>query len=117
MALTPSFCCPIDLSGAIGKARDSLVGFRVPRFSERNHRRAEDLQDESIASIQRTASLIRGRAPLAVGFGLSLPSHVRQVIDNGASAAIVGSRFVQIVEQNLDDGHTMLTGLRECAQR
>jgi tryptophan synthase alpha chain len=73
------------------------------------------LQDESIASIQRTASLIRGRAPLAVGFGLSLPSHVRQVIDNGASAAIVGSRFAQIVEQNLDDGHTMLRGLRECA--
>jgi tryptophan synthase alpha chain len=73
------------------------------------------LQDESIASIQRTASLIRGRSPLAVGFGLSLPSHVRQVIDNGASAAIVGSRFAQIVEQNLDNGHTMLRGLRECA--
>jgi tryptophan synthase alpha subunit len=37
------------------------------------------------------------------------------VIDSGASAAIVGSRFAQIVEQNLDDGHTMLRGLRECA--
>ncbi len=73
------------------------------------------LQDESIASIQRTASLIRGRAPLAVGFGLSLPSHVRQVIDNGASAAIVGSKFAQIVEQNLDDRRRMLKGLRECA--
>ena len=74
------------------------------------------LQDESIASIRRTAALIRGRAPLAVGFGLSLPSHVRQVIDNGASAAIVGSRFAQIVEQNLDDGQAMLNGIRECAQ-
>jgi tryptophan synthase alpha chain len=73
------------------------------------------LQDESITMIRRTASIIRGRVPLAVGFGLSLPSHVRQVIDNGASAAIVGSRFVQIVEQNLEDGHTMLKGLRECA--
>ncbi|MGB7902838.1 MAG: tryptophan synthase subunit alpha [Halobacteriota archaeon] len=74
------------------------------------------LQDDSISSIQRTASIIRGRAPLAVGFGLSLPSHVRQVIDNGASAAVVGSRFAQIVEQHLDDGHGMLKGLRECAQ-
>jgi len=74
------------------------------------------LQDESIVSIRRTASLIRGRAPLAVGFGLSLPSHVRQVIDNGASAAIVGSRFAQIIEQNLDDGHAMLKGIRERAQ-
>lgn len=73
------------------------------------------LQDESITSIQRTASLIRGRAPLAVGFGLSLPSHVRQVIDSGASAAIVGSRFAQIVEQNLDDEHAMLKEIRECA--
>ncbi|MFZ0925532.1 MAG: tryptophan synthase subunit alpha [Halobacteriota archaeon] len=74
------------------------------------------LQDESIVSIQRTASIIRGRVPMAVGFGLSLPSHVRQVIDNGASAAIVGSRFAQIVEQNLDDEHKMLKGLRDCAQ-
>jgi tryptophan synthase alpha chain len=74
------------------------------------------LPDESIVMIKRTASIIRGRAPLAVGFGLSLPSHVRQVIDSGASAAIVGSRFAQIVEQNLEDGHTMLKGLRECAQ-
>jgi len=74
------------------------------------------LQHESIASIQRTASIIRGRVPLAVGFGISLPSHVRQVIDNGASAAIVGSRFAQIVEQNLDNGYTMLKELRECAQ-
>jgi len=75
------------------------------------------LQDESTAMIKRTASIIRGRAPLAVGFGLSLPSHVRQVIDNGASAAIVGSRFTQIVEQNLEDGHAMLKGLRECAHK
>ena len=74
------------------------------------------LQDESIVSIRRTASLIRGRAPLAVGFGLSLASHVRQVINNGASAAIVGSRFAQIVEQNLDDGQAMLKEIRECAQ-
>jgi len=28
----------------------------------------------------------------------------------------VGSRFAQIVEQNLDDGQAMLNGIRECAQ-
>jgi len=76
----------------------------------------ETVQDESIAFIKRTASIIKGRAPLAVGFGLSLPSHVRQVIDNGANAAIVGSRFAQIVEQNLDDSDKMLKMLRQCAQ-
>ena len=76
----------------------------------------ETVQDESIAFIKRTASIIRGRAPLAVGFGISQPSHVRQVIDNGANAAVVGSRFAQIVEQNLDDSDKMLKMLRQCAQ-
>jgi tryptophan synthase alpha chain len=75
----------------------------------------ETVQDESIAFIKRTASIIRGRAPLAVGFGLSLPSHVRQVINNGANAAIVGSRFAEIVEQNLDDSDKMLKMLRHYA--
>jgi tryptophan synthase alpha chain len=74
------------------------------------------VQDESITFIKRTASIARGRVPLAVGFGLSLPSHVRQVIDNGANAAIIGSRFAQIVEQNLDNSDTMLKKLRQCAQ-
>ena len=77
----------------------------------------ETVQDESIAFIKRTASIIQGRAPLAVGFGLSLPSHVRQVIDNGANAAVVGSTFAEIVEQNLDDSDKMLKMLRECAQK
>lgn len=76
----------------------------------------EKVQDESIAFIRRTAAIVRGRAPLAVGFGLSLPSHVRQVTDNGANAAVVGSRFAQIVEQNLNDSDTMLKMLRQRAQ-
>ena len=75
---------------------------------------AREVQEESISFIKRTASIARGRVPLAVGFGLSLPSHVRQVIDNGANAAIIGSAFSQIVEQNLDDGSKMLKML--CAR-
>jgi tryptophan synthase alpha chain len=76
----------------------------------------ETVQDESIEFIKRTDSITRGRVPLAVGFGLSLPSHVRQVIDSGADAAIVGSRFAQIVEQNLDHSDMMLKKLHLCAQ-
>ncbi len=76
----------------------------------------ETVKDESVAFVKRTASIIRERAPLAVGFGLSLPSHVQVVIDNGANAAVVGSRFAQIVEQNLDNSGKMLTELRRCAQ-
>jgi tryptophan synthase alpha chain len=76
----------------------------------------ETLKHESVTLIQRTASRVRGRVPLAVGFGLALPSHVKQVIENGADAAIVGSKFAQIVEQNLNHSDQMLKELRHCAQ-
>lgn len=52
----------------------------------------------------------------AAGFGISLPSHVRQVIDNGANAAIIGSAFSKIVEQNLRDSDKMLKMLPQRAQ-
>ena len=37
--------------------------------------------------------------PLAVGFGISKPEHVRAVIEAGASGAVVGSAFVKIIEE------------------
>jgi tryptophan synthase alpha chain len=77
----------------------------------------ETVQSESVAFIQRISSINRGRAPLAVGFGLSQPFHVHQVIKSGADAAIVGSRFTQIVEQSLSDKAQMLGDLRQCAQK
>ncbi|QQG48535.1 MAG: tryptophan synthase subunit alpha [archaeon] len=49
----------------------------------------------------RTSDLVRlakktteGRVPLAVGFGISKPGHVKAVIGAGADAAIVGSAIV-----------------------
>lgn len=44
-----------------------------------------------IARITRKTKL-----PLAVGFGISRPEHVRQVIEFGADAAIVGSGIVKL---------------------
>jgi tryptophan synthase alpha chain len=38
-----------------------------------------------------------GRIPLAVGFGISRPEHVRAVLSAGADAAIVGSGIVNRV--------------------
>ena len=40
--------------------------------------------------------------PLAVGFGISTPDHVREVVAAGADGAIVGSALVKIVEEYLD---------------
>lgn len=41
--------------------------------------------------------------PLAVGFGISEPAHVQNVLRAGADGAIVGSALVNLVSQNLDD--------------
>ena len=55
--------------------------------------------------------------PLAVGFGISKPEHVRAIIQEGADAAIVGSSFVEIIEKNQQDETNMLTKLTKyCSQ-
>ncbi len=41
--------------------------------------------------------------PLCVGFGISTPDHVKEIIKAGADGAIVGSAIVKIIENNLDN--------------
>lgn len=45
--------------------------------------------------------------PLAVGFGVSRPEHVRIVAAAGANGVIVGSALVRLIEEHLDDGAAM----------
>jgi tryptophan synthase alpha chain len=56
---------------------------------------------------------IRGRIPLAVGFGISEPEHVRTIIRSGADGAIVGSALVKIVEKYKDNLDEMVRALEE----
>lgn len=46
--------------------------------------------------------------PLAVGFGISKPEHVSSVICCGAEGAIVGSAFVRIIENNLNNSNRLI---------
>ena len=39
--------------------------------------------------------------PIAVGFGISTPAQVRQVVNWGADGVIVGSAIVNLIEQNI----------------
>ncbi|MFH1821930.1 MAG: tryptophan synthase subunit alpha [Methanobacteriota archaeon] len=48
------------------------------------------------------------RVPVAVGFGISKPGQVANVIRAGADGAIVGSAFVNIIEKNLKNEKRML---------
>jgi tryptophan synthase alpha chain len=51
--------------------------------------------------------------PLALGFGISTPSHARICASAGADGIIVGSAIVEIVERNLQDTDVMERELRE----
>jgi len=77
----------------------------------------ENLQDQSVEFIKKAASIAHGRIRLAVGFGISKPSHVRRVIQSGADGAIVGSSFVKIIEQNLKDEERILVKLENYAHK
>jgi tryptophan synthase alpha chain len=41
--------------------------------------------------------------PLCVGFGISKPEHVAEVIKAGSDGAIVGSALIRVIEENLND--------------
>ncbi|MBS7641681.1 MAG: tryptophan synthase subunit alpha [Candidatus Bathyarchaeia archaeon] len=73
----------------------------------------ERLRKESINFIRRASSISNGRIPIAVGFGISKPSHIRAIIDNGADGAIVGSKIIQIIEGNINNDIEMLSKLKK----
>lgn len=56
-------------------------------------------------------------APLAVGFGISTPEHVREVIAAGADGAIVGSAIVDVIAKNIENEGKMLRGIRNFVAR
>jgi tryptophan synthase alpha chain len=49
--------------------------------------------------------------PLALGFGISLPKHVKTCVQAGADGVIVGSAIVDIIEKHLHDQETMTAEL------
>jgi tryptophan synthase alpha chain len=69
--------------------------------------------DSTVQLIKRVQQTTAGRIPLAVGFGISKPEHVKTVIAAGADAAIVGSAFINIMERK---GKNMLSALEALAQ-
>lgn len=60
------------------------------------------LQNLTLQTITRILPYTKGKIPLAVGFGISEPEHVRTVIQSGAEGVIVGSAFVKIIEKTHD---------------
>jgi tryptophan synthase alpha chain len=61
------------------------------------------VEDSTIALVKRVLTATAGKIPLAVGFGISKPEHVKSVIAAGADSAIVGSAFINVIANNVDN--------------
>ena len=55
--------------------------------------------------------------PLAVGFGISKPEHIREVILAGADGVIVGSAFIKLIEKNLNNKKKMVSELENFTRK
>ena len=78
---------------------------------------AKDTIDKSTFNlIKRVLPLTSGKVPLAVGFGISKPEHVKNIIKAGANGAIVGSVFVNIIGTNQGNLAKMLVKLEETSR-
>jgi tryptophan synthase alpha chain len=53
-----------------------------------------------------------GAPPCLIGFGISTPDHVRNVLKSGAAGAICGSAVVQIVEKYAAEVKALLPALK-----
>jgi len=84
----------------------------------------EHLQEGAISLVTYAKKYTGGKIPLAVGFGISRPEHVRSVLDAGADGAIVGSGIVNQVgtyqadtEQMLADVERYVRSLKAATRR
>jgi tryptophan synthase alpha chain len=74
------------------------------------------VQDSTMQLIKRVKPFTADKIPLAVGFGISKPEHIQRVIEAGADAAIVGSAFIKIVDENQKNMEKMLKQLQAQSQ-
>jgi tryptophan synthase alpha chain len=73
--------------------------------------------DSTIGLLKRVLPFTSGVIPLAVGFGVSMPKHVRELIAAGADGVIVGSVFVNIIKENIGNPEKALFELEKEAQK
>ena len=70
----------------------------------------------SAQATKRIVERVSGRVPVAVGFGISKPEHVSNFTKLGVDGVIVGSAFIKIIEDNLDNSDLMLEKLNKFAK-
>ena len=76
-------------------ARTSGFMYVVSVYGITGQRRS--FEDYSLTAIRNVKQVVGSRMPVAVGFGISSPSHIKPMIRAGADAIIVGSAIVNII--------------------
>ena len=73
---------------------------------------------QSLRPVVDRAVKASGDTPVAVGFGISGPDHVREVIDMGADGAIVGSVIVDMIAKGAspDELRAFVRGLKQATR-
>jgi tryptophan synthase alpha chain len=75
------------------------------------------VEESTLNLVKRISPLTKGKIPLAVGFGISMPDQVSQIKRAGAEGVIVGSAFVNIINKNQGNTEKMLDDLEALAQK
>ena len=108
---TPS-TTPKRLNTIVASTKGFL--YVVPLFGVTGARDSFDAYSGRV--VKEISSRVRGRVPVAVGFGISKPEHVKSFAEQGADSVIVGSAIVRTIEKNLGDRKTMLKELESLAK-
>ena len=107
---------PSTSNERLAKIVDATSGFLylVSRFGVTGAK--TQVAASTIGLIKRVLPFTNGKVPLAIGFGVSKPEHVKSVIKAGADGVIVGSAFVDLINKNRDDKARMLREIEETAR-
>ena len=97
---------PLTGDDRIKKIASNVTGFiyAVSRLGVTGAKK--ELEGSTIKLIRRIKSITQ--KPLCVGFGISSPSQVGELIKEGANGAIVGSAISSLIEKNLKNKNKML---------
>ena len=73
------------------------------------------IEDSTIELVKRVLPFTSAKIPLAVGFGVSKPEHVKRIIAAGADGVIVGSVFVNLIQTRQENIDALLKELQATA--
>ena len=78
---------------------------------------ARETISEAVKTLIQRVAAIKPDIPVVVGFGISKPEHVREIVASGAQGVIVGSAIVERIAEHRDEPELMISALRKfCAE-